>query len=439
MNLSTMLEYSLVSRATEQEMKLLIRLRAPDGALQTRKPLNMCIVLDRSGSMGGDRLYFAKQALKTVITHLGHDDVLSLVMFDDAVQVLLEPTLVKDKDKLKQLVDYIVAGGSTNLSGGWLQGLRLLEHGAKPGFVNRCILLTDGQANVGIQDSRQLAELGKSARREFNVVTTTVGIGEGFNEELLIPIARESGGAFYYIDRAEHVPAVVKEELQGLLKLVAQNATVTLTPEPAVRMVAQWTDYPAVTKERGITFTFGDAYAEEEKNLLVSLLLPGLKDLGPATVAHLTVTYEEIGETEIRGQTIKHEVRVNVADEDAAKGAKPEVEVLQQFGLQFAAKARKQAIAEADSGDYGKAERTLRDAMKTLTDLPDPDGLLKDEVKDLAENVQKFDPAQYNHNRKLMSEAAYSMSTGGYAKTRTARERRRPSIPPSPPSTKGKS
>ena len=209
------------------------------------------------------------------------------------------------------------------------------------------------------------------------------------------------------MDKAEQAPAIFKEELQGLLKLVAQNISVILRPESAVKMVAQWTDHPATVKSDGITFALGDAYDEEEKNLLVSLLVPGLKTLGPATVAQLVVAYAEIGETEVRGKVIKHEVRVNVTDADAANSATPEVEVLQQYGLQYAAKARKQAIAEADGGDYEQAERTLREAMEKLTSLPDPGSLLKDEIKDLEEHTRQLDESSYTHTRKVMRETAY--------------------------------
>ena len=178
MKLKAMLDYSLVTQASEQELKLLVRLQAPKSGARQRKPLNLGVVIDRSGSMAGHKIENVKRALKTLITHLGSGDYLSLVQFDDAVQVLFEPQPVKNKDALKQLVDRIETGGSTNLSGGWLESLRLLGKKVGPDRISRCLLLTDGQANVGIQDTGQLAELGKSARKEFNIVTTTLGFGE---------------------------------------------------------------------------------------------------------------------------------------------------------------------------------------------------------------------------------------------------------------------
>ena len=104
MNLTTHLEYQLVAQARAQELKLLVRLQAPDVQAVTRKPLNLGVVIDRSGSMSGEKMEHTKRAIQTLITHLGPQDYLSLVQFDDHVQVLLEPTKVTDKDALKQLV-----------------------------------------------------------------------------------------------------------------------------------------------------------------------------------------------------------------------------------------------------------------------------------------------------------------------------------------------
>lgn len=425
MNVTTMLDYSLVALAREQELKLLVRLKAPEGVARKRKPLNLGVVIDRSGSMAGEKIENTKLAIKTLITHLGPEDYLSLVTFDDAVQVLLEPTPVKDKDALKHLVDAIVTGGSTNLSAGWLQGLKLIGRNAVDGRVNRCLLLTDGQANVGIQDDKKLAFLGHSARKNYNVITTTLGFGEGFNEDLLTAIAKEAGGAFHYVDDAESAPAIFAEELQGLLRLVAQNIEVRILPEPHVQLIAQWTDYPEHEKPDTIGYELGDAYAGEEKNLLVSLFVPGLKTMGPADVAELVVSFDEIGETQLATRMISQVVRVHVGEEGAARDAKPEVEVQQQFGLQLAAVARRQAIEEADAGDYEKAEQSLRQAAEQLGSLPDPGGILREEITDLHEQAGHLDTTHYTRNRKLMSEVVFSASTGRLDLVRASRARRK--------------
>jgi Ca-activated chloride channel family protein len=425
MNAKTMFDYKLVAQSMEQELKLLIRLTAPAGTARKRKPLNLGVVIDRSGSMAGEKLENTKRAVKTLITHLGPEDYLSLVQFDDNSEVLLEPALVKDKHALHSLVDRIECGGSTNLSAGWLQGIKQIDGHASPERISRCLLLTDGEANVGIQDLPTLALLGGSTRKERGIVTTTLGFGEGFNEDLLTAIAKNAGGAFYFVDTPEQAPAIFKEELQGLLQLVAQNIEVVLTPQEPVTMVAQWTDFPAKAQAKGIVFALGDAYAGEEKNLLVSLRIPGLKELGPATVASLSISFMEIGTAEVSSKVITHTaVRVHVTDEASARDAQPEVEVLEQYGLHLAAKARKQAISEADAGDYVRAGRTLSLAMETLGQFSLPGPALQEEVQDLKEQAQRLDASTYAHRRKIMAEQVCNAQTANFDRIRASRARR---------------
>lgn len=424
MNLTTHLEYQLVAQARARELKLLVRLHAPPAQATTRKPLNLGVVIDRSGSMSGDKIEHTRRALQTLITHLGPEDHLSLVLFDDHVQVLLEPTRVTDKDALKQLVAGVDTGGSTNLSAGWLKGINLIARNASPDRVNRCLLLTDGQANVGIQDPAQLAFMGRSARQERNIVTTTLGFGEGFNEDLLTGIAREAGGAFYYVDQADQAPAIFQEELQGLLRLAAQNVEVRVTPAPPVKFVAQWTDYPARSTPGHVTFALGDAYAGEEKNLLLSLGVPGLAELGPALLGRLEVSYAEISSTAVVQRQITQELRVQVADTAQAEDTPPDVQVQQHYALQLAARARRQAIEEADRGNYEQAGRMLNETAAVLSGLEAPGCAVEDEISDLRQQALQLDAAHYGHSRKVLRETASHLASGRLDRVRSARARR---------------
>lgn len=423
MNVTSHLEYSLVTKARDQEVKLLVRLKAPEASARTRRPLNLCVVIDRSGSMSGDKIENTRRALKTLITHLDADDFLSVVQFDDEAQVLLEPTHVRNKDALKRLVDRIDTGGSTNLSGGWLLGLDLLGQQAGEGTISRCLLLTDGQANQGIQDPTALAAIGQEARRSRGIVTTTLGFGAGFNEDLLVGIARESGGAFYFVDQAEQAPAIFNEELQGLLRLAAQNVEVRVRPQGLVRLMAQWTDYPGRVLPDGVAFALGDLYAGETKDVLMSLFVPGLPEMPAVTLAQLEVSFAEIDGSAVTVKQIAQQVTVRVAGE--GESAEPDIVVLQQYGLQMAAKGRKKAIQEADGGDYAKAERTLRTVAEKLAGLPDSDRLLAREIEDLRTQAGQFDSGVYqSYSRKVLRETAFNASMGRQEKVASSRARR---------------
>jgi Ca-activated chloride channel family protein len=427
MNAKHLLDYSIVAAAEEHQLNLLVKLQGPARPTR-RRPLNLGVVLDRSGSMAGEKLVYAKEALNTLITHLGPDDRLSVVLFDSRVEVALEPSAVRDKDALKQQVDAIEAGSCTNLSGGWIKGLELV--GAKPDKkrLSRVLLLTDGQANEGIVAPEKLVALGRSAYTRRRIVTTALGFGLGFNEDLLDGIARQSGGRFHFIETADAAPAVFRDELEGLLALVAQNIEVRVTLREPVRYLRQWTDYAARQNGNTVTFLLGDAYADEEKRLLLSLHTSGLCDLGEQRIADVALSYSEITETAVTTRQMAFPVTVNVADR-AAAAVPPEPEVLQQLGLQMAAEGRRRAIAEADQGDYAKARKTLARSCAELRALPNAaDPQIQEELQALAEQAEALDESQYyGATRKRMVADMSSLSLGQYDKL--ARERRRRATP----------
>ena len=207
---------------------LLLRFRE-DVANPQRRPLNVALVIDRSGSMAGAPLRYALKAAADFVDRLTADDRLSIVVYDDVVNTLLDAQLVTDKAGIKNILQGVRAGGLTNLSGGWLRGCELVAKHKTDKHVNRVLLLTDGQANNGITNSGVLiATAGKKA--EEGITTTTLGFGSQFEEDLLIGMARAAGGNFYFIQSLDDAADVFGIELDSLKAIAAQNLTVTLTP-----------------------------------------------------------------------------------------------------------------------------------------------------------------------------------------------------------------
>ncbi len=424
MKLDALFDYQRIARATPREVTLLLRLTAPPATRTDRTPLNLAVIVDRSGSMDGEKLSHTRKAIQTLITHLDAQDRLCVVLFDTHVETLLPPTPVQDKDALKTIVNRIESGSATNLSGGWLQGIRLLSESAAPDRINRCLLLTDGQANQGLTDPPRLAHLGRSAREKSNIVTTTLGFGEDFNEDLLTAMAREAGGSFYFVDTPEQAPAIFAEELSGLLELAAQNVEVVLHPGPATLRVEQWTGYPASQSGQDIAFRLGDAYAGETKNLLLRLHLDALTEIGKAGVASITVQFDEMTRDAVKSKRLTDTVYVEVAD--GVDDAPPCLEVLREYALQRSARARDRAVEAADRGDHETAKGVLREVVEELQQIPDPDAILAEEIADLQVQASQWNEAQYTTTRKMMRESSFSTATGRNTQARAARERRRP-------------
>jgi Ca-activated chloride channel family protein len=223
------LDYDLIAVEHAEQVYLLARIQAdPPPDTGDRHPLNLSLVLDRSGSMQGAKLEYIQQAAQFLVQRLGATDRLSIVSYNDYVAVEVPAQPVIEKDRINEVIGKLFASGMTNLSGGWLQGCQSVAENAAEGQVNRAAAL-DGLANRGVTDLRQLEAMARQKRAE-GITTTTMGVGLDFNEDLLTRMAKEGGGAFYFIDNPDQAPAIF-ERVKGLLNVSAESQiTLTLSP-----------------------------------------------------------------------------------------------------------------------------------------------------------------------------------------------------------------
>ena len=205
-----------------------IHLTAPDALLTLpRSDLNLALVLDRSGSMEGEKLEQVKRAACHVLDLLGPNDTVSVVAFDNEVLELApaSPVTPSTRDFLKGEIQKVTDRGGTDLGSGWLHGCQMAAAAAVSGTLNRALLLTDGQANQGITDP---SELGRHAAelRSRGISTTTFGVGLGFNEHLLEHMAEHGGGNFYFIENPRAIPQFFAREFDELSRLTAKEIEV---------------------------------------------------------------------------------------------------------------------------------------------------------------------------------------------------------------------
>lgn len=214
----------------DNQVDVLVRLQAPphSDATAERSPLNLAIVLDRSGSMSGQPLEEAKRCASFVIDRLGPKDRASVVVYDHEVTLLVPSTEVTDKERFHEAIRRVDSGGNTNLHGGWLKGAEKASPHIAADTVSRVILLSDGQANQGLTDvdaiARQCTELA-----EAGVSTSTYGLGRDFNEELMIQMATAGKGNSYYGRTAEDLMDPFQEEFDLLAALYAKHVRLSLS------------------------------------------------------------------------------------------------------------------------------------------------------------------------------------------------------------------
>jgi Ca-activated chloride channel family protein len=246
LDLSLAVDRSLINEAGHSLRYLVasVRASAPEAEKSPRLRQNIALVIDRSGSMGGGRLQSAKQAAIGLAEALsggrgaGDDascpelpDMLSVVVFDDEVETILPPTEMTENGK-QAAVDAITKvrrGGMTNLAGGYQAGALHVAEVMEQGFkgANRVIILSDGHANVGLTHPAALAEHA-SALAARDVITSSVGIGDGYDEGLMHAIAQAGGGQLHDAETPEEIVEVLVGELEEAFQLAATNTTVAL-------------------------------------------------------------------------------------------------------------------------------------------------------------------------------------------------------------------
>jgi len=221
----------------ENVVDVLVRVQAPDApktGLPERPALNLALVIDRSGSMSGEPLHEAKRCAALMIESLNASDRASVVAYDDSVQVFAESQPVKSKEKLKAAIAHIHEGGSTNLHGGWLKGAEEAAKHLDPAGVSRVLLLSDGNANQGLTNLDEIASQCAQLA-DTGVTTSTYGLGQSFNEDLMMAIARSGRGNGYYSHAAESLLERFREEFSLLASLCARDVRFHVTPLPGIR------------------------------------------------------------------------------------------------------------------------------------------------------------------------------------------------------------
>ncbi|MCU0499192.1 MAG: VWA domain-containing protein [Anaerolineae bacterium] len=408
------LDYDVLSVERPQKLYLMAHLTADSSPKdRQRRPLNISLVIDRSGSMAGEKIEYTRQAAQLLVQNLSIHDTLSIVLYNDQVETLLMPENVQRKDVINQQLRGIKPGGTTNLSAGWLQACGYVAQNLKSDQLNRVILMSDGHANRGVTTAEKLVTLAQQKYSE-GVSTTTMGLGKDFNEDLLMTMANAGGGAFYFIESPEVAPLIFQEELQGLLSVIGQNLSISLERTDYVTEVKQLNAYPMETNGRRSTFRLGDVFGDEVKALVVELSIPALKEIGQRQIATLRFEYDELGDQGAQRQMLELPVMVNVAATHSLAPQNVNINVRRSVLILQAAGARRQAVESADKGKYREAAEALRSAAELLAasglmderEISEEQSALLKQADEMERGAEAYD----QYSRKSMStQAFYSM------------------------------
>ncbi len=370
LRLTAAADCSLVDIEGQSERVVRWTITAPDAPLlgPARSPLNLALVVDRSGSMAGDKLAFARQAANHVLDLLQAQDRVTVVIYDDVIELLApsQPVTPANRQALKVMLQTVAARGSTNLGEGWLRGAGQVAEHLNPSSINRVLLLTDGLANQGIVSPAELASHARELRQR-GVSTSTFGVGADFNEQLLASMADDGGGHFYFIETPVQIPALFQQELGELLTVVARDP----------RLVISGPNQAAVDLLGGLPFEYdGDRlivplshiFAREERQIFLrAVVLPGLA--GSRFPIRGELAYRDLSGDP---QTALAEVVFTYAGPAAVAAAPIDLPLRQRAAEIRLSAIANQALQLKRDGRQQEAVSTMRAALASMAPLASP-------------------------------------------------------------------
>jgi Ca-activated chloride channel family protein len=344
---------------------LQISLSSSDIIRPRRRPMNLAVVLDRSGSMAdAGKIEYARQALLKLVDQLESEDIFSLVVYDDVIEVPFAARSIESKAALRRLVEGIYPRGSTNLGGGMMEGFRQVERNLRKEFVNRVVLLSDGLANQGITDPRELNRIARQCRGK-SISLTTMGVGLEYNENLMVGLSEAGGGNYYFIESPHNLASIMGRELNTLSSVIAQNGSIELTLGRGVQ-VNDVIGCEHSTDGGKYIIPVGDLYANDHREFTVELFIP--EGAGTCTVVTGALNYESDGKRieRARGFAVKvqytHDVAVIEKNKDWSTQAKADVAL--------STRTVEKAMRALDEGRQEEAEQTLNEAKQVLSASP---------------------------------------------------------------------
>ena len=396
----------------DQTVDLLIRITPPELDLQTatRPPLNLSIVLDRSGSMGGIKMQHAREAAKFCVDQMLPSDRLSVVIFDENIDLLFPSEPVTNKESMKDLISRIEARGSTALHEAWVRGgLTISEQLLQQG-INRVILITDGQANVGLTNTDEIVSQSMGLFQR-GVSTSTIGIGADFNENLLMPMAQSGGGNAWHVAEPEDMQHIFQAELTGLISQFAHTVSLGLIPADGVVVADLLNDFELTETGR---YRLPNLQAGAPLEIVVQLKV-GPQKLG----TQMRLVDLRLGFTpqDARAADVLKEAHiVEFANKNDVEALPVNHEVVRAVQFLMNARAKREAMNRMDAGDFSGAQNILASALSQTRVACAPylgTAAVRQECEALADSSRSLtDRLKDKMSRKKLAYQAYSRSTG---------------------------
>jgi len=335
-------------------------LNLPDSGRRT--PINVAIVLDRSGSMHGEKIEKAKEAAIMAVSRLRPDDIFSLVAYDSTVNVIIPATKLQDRELICDAIRRIQVGSNTALFAGVSKGAMEVRKFLDRRYVNRIILLSDGLANEGPSSPGDLAELGTSLGRE-GIAVSTIGLGLDYNEDLMTALAQKSDGNHIFAENALDLDKAFTNEFGDVLSVVAQGVKAVIHCADGVRPVRVLGREADIVGQT-VTLNLNQVYAGQMKYLVLEVEVPPRNEL--LTVANVDLTYTNMAT--LAPETLHGVASASFTLSPAAVEASVNKDVMASVVQQTGLERNRLALRLSDEGRIAEAQELLRSNAAYLQD-----------------------------------------------------------------------
>lgn len=409
MKVTTRFDYPAVPVGEKFTVRLMIGVQGEEKD-KRKYPINLALAIDRSGSMGGGKIEKVLEATRLIAGMMEQQDIFSLVTFDDKVETIIPSAKGADLKGIDMLLNKIVLGGNTFLSGGY-EAAGCQAFNAQSIAISRIVLLSDGQANRGITDLSQLSELAKAFRQK-GATTSTFGVGSDFDEELLTNLAESGGGNAIVIEDPSQAAEVFREELDMMRGLTDVDCSIRFNSAQSGLYAQQLNTFPIENE----AWVLGDVSCAEERFFILELSLPAFEKcmndvfLGDITVFSRSGFVGSGGKGDCCDSNIQIPINISVVDSKQFDAIKPDARVLIESALLAVARVKREARDLARSGNFDAAANILQQMAYGLEDLGLTDLALDYAINDLFRRANRmktereayFDRLQ---DKRLMYEA----------------------------------
>lgn len=320
-----------------------------------RPPMNVALVIDRSGSMQGPRIEAARKAAMAAVERLSPRDIVSVVSYDDRVEVEVPATRATNLSSIKNKIAQLTPRGSTAIWAGMQAGANEVRKFKSREYVNRIILLSDGLANQGPSKPEDFARLGRELAGE-GMTVSTIGLGLGYNEDLMAGLAQNADGSHTFVQEPADLVGFLNREFDDVAGIVAQDIEIRIRVSPGLKPMRSLGREARIDGDT-IVYSVKQVIGGTDSVVLAEIDLPAANAVGALEVARVDVRYRDADGKE--KSSLEQIVRANFGDAAASEKSLDET-VMRDVGTLTSRAVRQEAIKLRDAGKHEEAEKKFK-------------------------------------------------------------------------------